>query len=185
MPYVSGESLHDRLAREKQFPLDDALRLAREVADALSFAHSQGIVHRDIKPENILLEAGHAVGRPCRPAGSGRHAREPRLADAAGPGGALPVGGAANLTAAHLHEERGNLEAALAAVRRRVHHYGTYESTHLREEGRLTELLGDRETAIRAYQHYLVLRSDPDPAVAPEVQGVRRALARLVAERGS
>jgi eukaryotic-like serine/threonine-protein kinase len=61
MPYVEGESLRDRLTREKQLPLDDALQIAREVADALSYAHSRGVVHRDIKPENILLESGHAV----------------------------------------------------------------------------------------------------------------------------
>jgi len=61
MPHVPGASLRDRLAREKQFPVDDALRIAREIADALSFAHSHGFVHRDVKPENVLLEAGHAV----------------------------------------------------------------------------------------------------------------------------
>ena len=61
MPYIEGESLRDRLNREGQLPLDDALGIAREVADALGFAHSRGIVHRDIKPENILLQAGHAV----------------------------------------------------------------------------------------------------------------------------
>jgi TolB-like protein/tRNA A-37 threonylcarbamoyl transferase component Bud32 len=61
MPYVEGESLRDRLTREKQLPLDDALRIAREAADALSYAHAHGLVHRDIKPENILLESGHAV----------------------------------------------------------------------------------------------------------------------------
>src|SRR3989454_11939045 len=61
MPYVEGESLRDRLSREKQLPLGDALQIAREVADALSYAHSQDVVHRDIKPENILFEAGHAV----------------------------------------------------------------------------------------------------------------------------
>jgi len=61
MPYVEGESLRDRLTREKQLPLDDALQIAREVADALSYAHSRGVIHRDIKPENILLESGHAV----------------------------------------------------------------------------------------------------------------------------
>jgi Tol biopolymer transport system component len=61
MPFVEGESLRDRLNREKQLPLDDALSIAREVADALSFAHARGIVHRDIKPENILLASRHAV----------------------------------------------------------------------------------------------------------------------------
>jgi TolB-like protein/Flp pilus assembly protein TadD len=61
MPFVEGESLRDRLSREKQLPLDDALQIAREVADALSYAHSHGVVHRDIKPENVLLEGGHAV----------------------------------------------------------------------------------------------------------------------------
>jgi len=61
MPYVEGESLRERLTREKQLPIDDALRIARETADALAYAHSRGVVHRDIKPENILLESGHAV----------------------------------------------------------------------------------------------------------------------------
>jgi serine/threonine-protein kinase len=61
MPYVEGESLRDRLTREKQLPLEDALQITREVADALGYAHALGLVHRDIKPENILFEAGHAV----------------------------------------------------------------------------------------------------------------------------
>lgn len=61
MPYVESESLRERLTREKQLPLDDALQIAWEVADALGYAHRHNIVHRDIKPENILLEAGHAV----------------------------------------------------------------------------------------------------------------------------
>ena len=61
MPFVEGESLRDRLTREKQLPVEDALRIAREVADALSYAHSHRVVHRDIKPENILLQSGHAV----------------------------------------------------------------------------------------------------------------------------
>jgi tRNA A-37 threonylcarbamoyl transferase component Bud32/Tol biopolymer transport system component len=61
MPYVEGESLRDRLGREKQLPVDDALRIAGEVADALQSAHEHGVIHRDIKPENILLQRGHAV----------------------------------------------------------------------------------------------------------------------------
>jgi hypothetical protein len=61
MPYVDGESLRGRLRREKQLPVPDALRFAREVADALAYAHAHNIVHRDIKPENILLADGHAL----------------------------------------------------------------------------------------------------------------------------
>jgi len=61
MPYVDGEPLRDRLDREKQLPIEDALRIAGEVADALQYAHERGVIHRDIKPENILLQRGHAV----------------------------------------------------------------------------------------------------------------------------
>ncbi|HEX9632114.1 MAG TPA: protein kinase [Gemmatimonadales bacterium] len=61
MPYVEGESLRDRLNRERQLPLDDAIRIAREVADALDYAHRHGVIHRDIKPENILLHDGRAL----------------------------------------------------------------------------------------------------------------------------
>src|SRR5438876_387924 len=55
MPYVEGESLRDRLNREKQLPVEDALRIAREAALALEYAHHHGVIHRDIKPENLLL----------------------------------------------------------------------------------------------------------------------------------
>jgi len=61
MPYVEGESLRDRLTREKQLPIEDAVAIAREVADALEYAHRHGVIHRDIKPENILLHGGHAL----------------------------------------------------------------------------------------------------------------------------
>jgi predicted ATPase len=61
MPLVEGETLRDRLERMGALPLDEALRIADEVADALHYAHGRGVVHRDIKPENILLENGHAV----------------------------------------------------------------------------------------------------------------------------
>ena len=60
MPYIDGQSLRDRLARETQLPAEDALRIADEIADALSYAHGRDVVHRDIKPENIMLENGHA-----------------------------------------------------------------------------------------------------------------------------
>jgi eukaryotic-like serine/threonine-protein kinase len=61
MPFIQGESLRDRLNREKQLPVEDALRIAREAADALDYAHQEGIVHRDIKPENIMLTGRHAL----------------------------------------------------------------------------------------------------------------------------
>ena len=61
MPYVEGESLRDRLNREKQLAVDDGLRITRDVAEALGYAHKQGVVHRDIKPENIMLHEGHAL----------------------------------------------------------------------------------------------------------------------------
>ncbi|MBI5601055.1 MAG: protein kinase [Gemmatimonadetes bacterium] len=61
MPFVKGETLRDRIDREGQLPIEDALRITFEVADALGFAHSQGIIHRDIKPENILLQGDYAL----------------------------------------------------------------------------------------------------------------------------
>jgi Tol biopolymer transport system component/tRNA A-37 threonylcarbamoyl transferase component Bud32 len=61
MPFVEGESLRDRLEREKQLPIADAIRVASEVASALDYAHRRGVIHRDIKPENILLHDGAAL----------------------------------------------------------------------------------------------------------------------------
>ena len=61
MPFVEGESLRDKIDRQGQLPVDDALQIALEVADALGYAHKQQIIHRDIKPENILLSGGHAL----------------------------------------------------------------------------------------------------------------------------
>jgi serine/threonine-protein kinase len=61
MPYVEGESLRDRLRREKQLPIEVAVRIASEVASALDYAHRKGVIHRDIKPENILLHEGQAL----------------------------------------------------------------------------------------------------------------------------
>jgi eukaryotic-like serine/threonine-protein kinase len=61
MPFVEGETLRSRLLREKQLPVGDALRITREVADALHYAHQHDVIHRDIKPENILLSGNHAL----------------------------------------------------------------------------------------------------------------------------
>src|SRR5437867_13197852 len=71
MPFVEGESLRERLRRERQLAVDDALQIAREAARALDYAHQHGVVHRDIKPENILLTGdgatpgGRLRDRPC------------------------------------------------------------------------------------------------------------------------
>ncbi len=78
MPYVEGESLRDRLKRERQLGIEDAVRIATEVAAALAYAHGRGVIHRDIKPENILLASGAAVvadfgiARAVTAAGGGR-----------------------------------------------------------------------------------------------------------------
>src|SRR2546426_797995 len=61
MPYVAGESLRHRLAREKQLPVEEALGIARHIASALGHAHAQNVIHRDVKPENILLYEGEAM----------------------------------------------------------------------------------------------------------------------------
>jgi len=92
----------------------------------------------------------------------------------------------ANLVVARIAEAQGNLPLALKAVRRRAGSYDLlpawYLSTFLHEEGRLAALTGDTAGAIRAYQHYLALRPDPEPEVRPEVERVREEIARLVGE---
>ncbi len=89
----------------------------------------------------------------------------------------------ANLIVARLHERQGDQRAALAAVRRRAYayHRTEYLASHLRQEGRLAALTGDRAGAVRAYQHYLALRSDPEPVLTHEVEHVRAERARLLA----
>src|SRR5262245_57666030 len=72
MPFITGESLRARLARHGELPVSESLRLLREIASALAYAHQNGVVHRDIKPENVLLAGG----------GSGDHAGPGRMATA-------------------------------------------------------------------------------------------------------
>ena len=61
MPYIEGESLREKLAREGELPVAEAVRLLREVIDALAYAHAHGVVHRDIKPDNVMVSHGHAL----------------------------------------------------------------------------------------------------------------------------
>jgi tetratricopeptide (TPR) repeat protein len=122
-------------------------------------------------------------------AGPGGLRNGPAIAFTLSPGfvkstiGITPVGFEefANLILARLHERRGDRRAALAAVRRRAYAYHRIEylASHLREEARLAALTGDRASAIRAYRHYLSLRSDPEPALRPAVERVRAEFVRL------
>jgi eukaryotic-like serine/threonine-protein kinase len=81
MPFVEGESLRDRLNREKQLPVEDALRITAEVASALDYAHRRGVIHRDIKPENILLHDGSALVADFGIALAASHAGGSRLTE--------------------------------------------------------------------------------------------------------
>ena len=102
MPFVPGESLRARLARERQLPVDEALRLTREIASAIGFAHQHGIVHRDIKPENILLADGIALVADF---GIARALRSSR-GNGSGATAALTVAGVALGTPAYMSPEQ-------------------------------------------------------------------------------
>ncbi|MEP7066809.1 MAG: serine/threonine-protein kinase, partial [Gemmatimonadota bacterium] len=104
MPFVEGESLRGRLARDGALPVSEAVRLLRDVADALAYAHAQGLVHRDLKPENILLERGHAVVADF---GVAKALSNAALGDAADEsGGTLTTAGLAVGTPAYMAPEQ-------------------------------------------------------------------------------
>ncbi|HET7601239.1 MAG TPA: serine/threonine-protein kinase, partial [Gemmatimonadales bacterium] len=91
MPFVRGESLRERLAREGELPVADAIRILRDVVDALAYAHAEGLVHRDIKPANILLSGGHAVVTDFGVAKAVREAAERSTLTSAGVALGTPV----------------------------------------------------------------------------------------------
>ena len=172
MPLVTGETLRSRLERERQLPIDDALRIAREVADALSAAHALGIIHRDIKPENILLQGGHALVADFGIA----------LAVQSAGGARMTQTGLSLGTPQYMSPEQAMGERTLDA-RADVYALGavTYEMlagdppfTGSSVQAIVARLLAERPTPIRT------LRDTVSPAVEEEVL---RALAKLPADR--
>jgi len=183
MPFIEGESLRDRLRRERQLPVEDAVRIAREAAQALQYAHEHGVVHRDIKPENLLLTRdgntlvadfgiarGLAAGGPAGGRADGRD--EERLTDTG-----LVVG-----TPAYMSPEQASGDRALDA-RSDVYSLGSV----------LYEMLaGEPPFTGPTMQAMIVKRlTEPPPSVrasrgtVPDAvdQAIRKALAPLAADR--
>jgi TolB-like protein/Tfp pilus assembly protein PilF len=171
MPLVDGESLRARLDREKQLPLDEALRIARQVADALSHAHGLGIVHRDIKPENILLAGGHA-----RVADFGIA----RALTAAG-GASLTETGLAIGTPAYMSPEQGSGEEVDA--RTDVYSLGCVVYEMLAGEPPYTGATAGAILARKAMAPVPSVRVVRDTVPASVEQAITRALARVPADR--
>ncbi len=172
MPYVEGESLRDRLNREGQLPIEDAVTITGEVATALSYAHSRDVVHRDVKPENILLSEGQAIVADFGIAGA---------IDAAG-GGKLTRTGLVLGTPAYMSPEQGAGERALDG-RSDVYSLGCLLYEMLAGEPPFT---GPTAQAIIAKRF-----TDPVPSVrrlretvsVPMDQAIVKALARAPADR--
>ena len=172
MPYVEGESLRRRLERERQLPIEDALRIAREVADGLDCAHRHDVVHRDIKPENILLSEGHAlvadfgISRALAPDG---------------PGEALTATGVAVGTPAYMSPEQATGQAVDA--RTDVYALGVVLYEMLAGEPPFTGPTPQAVIAKRFHTDAVPLRATRS-AVPPHVdRAVARALARVPTDR--
>jgi TolB-like protein/tetratricopeptide (TPR) repeat protein/tRNA A-37 threonylcarbamoyl transferase component Bud32 len=174
MPYVEGESLRARLQRERQLPVEDALRIAREAAQALQYAHDQGVIHRDIKPENLLLTrdgntlvADFGVARAL-----GAGAEESRLTETG-----LVVG-----TPAYMSPEQSSGDKTLDA-RTDIYSLGAV----------LYEMLAGEAPYTGATTQALIVKrlTEPPPSVRsvrhnvaePVDQAIRRALAPVPADR--
>ncbi|MFL5581979.1 MAG: protein kinase domain-containing protein [Gemmatimonadaceae bacterium] len=172
MPFVEGETLRSRLAREGTLPVGEAVRLAREVADALDHAHARGVVHRDVKPENVLLQEGHAlvadfgIALALEQAGGERITRT-----------GLTLG-----TPQYMAPEQAAGERALDA---RVDVYALGAVTHEMLVGEAPFAAPTRQAVVQRLMHELpVALATRRPDVTPFVDAaVRRALAKRPDDR--
>jgi serine/threonine-protein kinase len=173
MPYVEGESLRTRLDREKQLPVEDALRITQEIADAVSYAHELGVIHRDIKPENILFEAGHAVVSDFGIARAVREAGGERLTETG-----LAVG-----TPAYMSPEQASGGAEDPDARTDVYSIGCVVYEMLAGEPPFTGATPQAILARKSLEAVPSLRHVRE-TVPPVVEGaVARALAKVPADR--
>ncbi|MEO8561689.1 MAG: protein kinase [bacterium] len=172
MPLVTGESLRDRLRRDGRLPVDESLRLAAEVADALAYAHEHHLVHRDVKPDNVLLSGGHAVVMDFGIAKAVGEARE----DATLTGEGMSLG-----TPAYMAPEQ-------AAAEPTVDHRADVYSVG----AMLFEMLSGEAPFAGSWQHIVMEKMSTDApsltsrwpaAPAPLVQLVARCLSRDVTAR--
>ena len=172
MPYVERESLRDRLRREGQLPIHEAVRFAGEVADALDYAHRHGVVHRDVKPENILLGDGHA-----RVADFG----VARALEAAG-GGQLTESGMAVGTPAYMSPEQAS-GAGQVDARTDIYALGCVLYEMLSGEPPFTGPTPQAVIARRLTESPRPLRATRERVTAHIQEAVGRALARAPADR--
>jgi len=172
MPYVAGESLRDRLNREKQLPIEDAVTIAGAVANALSYAHSHDVVHRDVKPENILLSDGEAIVADFGIAGA---------IDAAG-GGKFTRTGIVLGTPAYMSPEQGAGERALDG-RSDVYSLGCVLYEMLAGEPPFTGPTGQAVIAKRFTDPVPSARRLRETVPLPVDQAITKALARAPADR--
>ena len=174
MPYVEGESLRDKLDREKQLTIDDAVRIAKQVASALDYAHRQGVVHRDIKPENILMHEGEAMVADVGIALAVKEAGGTRLTQTGMSLGTPQYMSPEQATGDQSIDARSDVYALGAVVYELL--TGDPPFTASSTQAVIAKLLTERPTRLRVMRDTV-----PDPLEA----AVLKALARLPADRFS